>query len=68
MLHTIFSGEVESVVDLSVVAVVVARFVDTGAYQGERFENDEWTSDVFVRRDGRWLCEFTHLTPMRTPH
>ncbi|WP_099041547.1 nuclear transport factor 2 family protein [Mycobacterium neglectum] len=68
VLHDTFSSEVVSVVDLGDVAVIVARVVNTGTYQGERFENDEWTSDVFVRRDGRWLCELTHLTPARKPH
>ncbi|MFE3444113.1 nuclear transport factor 2 family protein [Nocardia sp. NPDC059180] len=65
VLHDTFGSEVKSVVDLGDVAVVVARVVNTGVYQGERFENDEWASDVFVRRDGRWLCELTHLTTAR---
>lgn len=23
----------------------------------------EWTTDVFVRRDDRWLCVLSHITP-----
>ncbi|NEW51533.1 nuclear transport factor 2 family protein [Nocardia cyriacigeorgica] len=65
VLHDTFRSAVQSVVDLGDVAVVVARVVNTGVYQGERFENDEWASDVFVYREGRWLCELTHLTPAR---
>ncbi|TLF80900.1 nuclear transport factor 2 family protein [Nocardia cyriacigeorgica] len=63
--HDSFRSEVTSVVDLGDVAVVVVRVVNTGVFQGERFENDEWSSDVFVWREGRWLCEVTHLTPAR---
>lgn len=25
--------------------------------------SDEWITDSFVKRDGRWLCVLTHLTP-----
>jgi len=60
--HEAMRHELHSVVDLGEVAVVVARNVNSGEYRGERFENDEWTSDVFVRRDGEWRCLLTHLT------
>lgn len=63
--HDTMSSEVVSVREFGDVAVVVARVINTGYYQGQRFENDEWTSDVFVRRDGRWRCELTHLTTAR---
>jgi len=43
-------------------AVVTARVTSTASYQGQRVDADEWTTDVFVRRDGRWLCTLTHLT------
>lgn len=64
--HDTMSSELVSVREFGDVAIVVARVVNTGHYQGRRFENDEWTSDVFVRRDGRWRCELTHLTPARS--
>lgn len=60
--HDAMRHELHSVVVLGEVAVVVARNVNSGEYQRERFENDEWTSDVFVRRDGEWRCLLTHLT------
>ncbi|MFC9994977.1 nuclear transport factor 2 family protein [Nocardia sp. NPDC127526] len=43
-------------------AVLTARIVNTAHYQGNRFDADEWTSDVYVHRDGRWLCALTQLT------
>jgi len=48
------------------VALVTSRGTNTGAFRGEPFEADEWTTDVFVRdRDdrGRWRCALTQLTP-----
>ena len=43
-------------------AVVTARVTSTAHYLGQRLDADEWTTDVFVRRDGRWLCALTHIT------
>ncbi|MGW0182329.1 nuclear transport factor 2 family protein [Nocardia sp. NPDC003345] len=63
--HDTMRSEVHSVAIFGDVAIVVARVVNSGTYRGERFVNDEWTSDVFVRSAGRWLCELTHLTPAR---
>lgn len=45
-------------------AVLTARITNTAHYLGRRFDADEWTTDVFVRRDGRWLCTHTHTTPV----
>ncbi|WP_329389948.1 nuclear transport factor 2 family protein [Streptomyces sp. NBC_01351] len=43
-------------------AVFSVRVTNTAHYGGQRFDADEWTSDVFVRRDGRWLCLLSHIT------
>lgn len=43
-------------------AVVTVRVTNTAHYGGRRFDADEWTTDVFVRRDGRWLCVLSHIT------
>ena len=48
-------------------AVFTARVTNTAHYGGQRFDADEWTSDMFVRRDGRWLCVLTHITAVRMP-
>ncbi|MFF3848202.1 nuclear transport factor 2 family protein [Streptomyces sp. NPDC002328] len=44
-------------------AVLTARMTNTAHYRGERHDADEWTTDVFVRRDGRWVCVLSHITP-----
>ena len=44
-------------------AVVSVRVVNTAHFGGQQFDADEWTSDVFVKRDGRWVCVLSHITP-----
>lgn len=43
-------------------ALLTARVTNIAHYKGQRFDADEWTSDVFVKRDGEWLCVHTHIT------
>jgi hypothetical protein len=44
--------------------VLSVRVVSTAQYGGRDIDADEWTSDVFVRHDGRWRCALTHITPV----
>lgn len=48
-------------------AVVTARGVSGGQYQGESFYLVERTSCVFVRQQGRWRCVLTHLSQIAQP-
>ena len=43
-------------------AVVTARGVSAGQYQGESFYLVERVSCVFVRQENRWRCVLTHLS------
>ncbi|MFI6374288.1 nuclear transport factor 2 family protein [Streptomyces sp. NPDC050546] len=43
-------------------AVVTGRVTNTAHYRGERYDADEWTTDVFVKRDGRWQCVLSQIT------
>lgn len=43
-------------------AVLTGRVVNTAQFAGQEFEADEWTTDVFVKRDGKWLCVLSHIT------
>jgi ketosteroid isomerase-like protein len=45
-------------------AVLSCRVVNTAHFGGQQFDADEWTSDVFVKRGGRWLCVLSHITPV----
>ena len=43
-------------------AVVLARGVSGGKYQGQAFREVEQSSNVFVRQQGQWRCVLTHLS------
>jgi ketosteroid isomerase-like protein len=43
-------------------AVVTARGVSGGKYQGQAFREVERVSCVFVRQNGQWRCVLTHLS------
>ena len=43
-------------------AVIVARGVSGGQFQGRPFREVERASCVFVRQEGRWRCVLTHLS------
>ncbi|MGH9813329.1 MAG: nuclear transport factor 2 family protein [Candidatus Acidiferrales bacterium] len=43
-------------------AVVTARGVSEGKYQGQPFRERERVSCVFVRQGGQWRCVLTHLS------
>ncbi|HEX2185585.1 MAG TPA: nuclear transport factor 2 family protein, partial [Chloroflexota bacterium] len=44
-------------------ALWTGRVTNTAHHLGRRFDADEWTTDVFVKRDGRWLCVLSQITP-----
>lgn len=44
------------------VAVLIARGVSGGMYQGRAFLEAERSSNVFVKRNGEWKCVLTHLS------
>jgi ketosteroid isomerase-like protein len=46
-------------------AALTSRITSTSHYLGRRSDADEWTTDIFVRRAGRWLCTLTHYTAAR---
>lgn len=43
-------------------AVVTARGVSGGEYQGHRFREVELASNVFISQAGAWRCVLTHLS------
>ncbi|MDY7103309.1 MAG: nuclear transport factor 2 family protein [Actinomycetota bacterium] len=62
LTHHTMSHEIVDVRLFDDVAVVVSRVQNTGAFDGEEFTNDEWTTDVYVRRGDTWRCSVTQLT------
>ncbi|MCJ0897071.1 nuclear transport factor 2 family protein [Rhodococcus sp. ARC_M13] len=45
------------------VALFTTRITNTAHYDGRQYDAEEWTTDVFARRDGRWRCVLSHITP-----
>ena len=45
-------------------AIVTARAVTAGTYQGQPFTTRERSTDVFVRQHGQWKYVLTQLTTM----
>ncbi len=43
-------------------AVLTARVTNSAHHGGHRYDADEWTTDVFIRREGRWRCVLSHIT------
>jgi ketosteroid isomerase-like protein len=48
-------------------AVVLARGVSGGLYQGRAFREIERQSNVFIRRGSQWRCVLTHLSRLARP-
>lgn len=45
-------------------AVVIARGISGGKFQGQAFYLVERVSSVFVQQSGQWKCVLTHLSPL----
>jgi ketosteroid isomerase-like protein len=45
-------------------AVVIAKGVSGGTFKGQPFRELERSSNVFIRRNGRWVCVSTHLSKL----
>lgn len=65
LTHETFKGEIISVRQYGEVAVLSGRVKNSGHYKGRPFSSDEWTTDVFVKRNGTWLCVHSHITAVK---
>lgn len=63
--HSEMSKEVLRVKMYGDVALVTGRGQNTGTWQGEPMEADEWITDVYIKIGDEWLCVLTHLTPVK---
>jgi len=66
LTHETFRGEILSVRQYGDTAVVTGRMRNNGDYRGHKFTADEWTTDVFVKKDGRWLCVHSQITAVKS--
>jgi ketosteroid isomerase-like protein len=47
--------------------IVISRGTSAGTYNGENFSLYEWSTSVFRKNEGSWLCVLTMLTLVNNP-
>jgi ketosteroid isomerase-like protein len=63
--HSTMTKEILRVKIYGEIALVTGRGHNTGTWQGQPMEADEWITDVYKRENNKWLCILTHLTPVK---
>jgi ketosteroid isomerase-like protein len=63
LIHTEMDAEEMHVQIYENTGVVTSRGTSSGFYKGEAFSDYEWSTSVFIRKDGVWRCVLTILTP-----
>ena len=43
--------------------ILISRGTSAGTYNGESFSLYEWSTNVFIKTEGNWVCLLTMLTP-----
>jgi ketosteroid isomerase-like protein len=43
-------------------AIMTSRVTNTSIFNGQTFDADEFTTDVMIKQDGRWLGVHSHIT------
>jgi ketosteroid isomerase-like protein len=63
--HSTMTKEVLRIKVYGDIALVTGRGQNTGTWQGQPLEADEWVTDVYKKENEKWLCVLTHLTPVK---
>lgn len=63
--HTTMTKEILRVKVYDNIALVTGRGENTGTWEGEPMQADEWITDVYKKENGKWVCVLTHLTPVK---
>ncbi|MCI0639379.1 MAG: nuclear transport factor 2 family protein [Gemmataceae bacterium] len=66
LTHDVMTAEDLKVRVFGDAAIVSARSVSGGMYQGQPFRVLERVSDFFVKQQGHWVCVWTHLSRITT--
>jgi ketosteroid isomerase-like protein len=62
--HQTMTKEILRVKVYDNIALVTGRGKNTGIWQGQPMEADEWITDVYKKENDKWICVLTHLTPV----
>jgi ketosteroid isomerase-like protein len=63
--HSTMTKEILRVKVYGDIALVTGRGQNTGIWQSQPTEADEWITDVYKKENDKWLCVLTHLTPVK---
>jgi ketosteroid isomerase-like protein len=66
LTHDVMESEDFRIRNYGSTAVVLARVVSGGRYNGQAFREVEQSSNVFVKQQGQWKCVLTHLSRLRS--
>lgn len=65
--HSTMTKQILRVKVYGEMALVTGWGQNTGRWQGQPMEADEWITDVYKKENEKWLCVLTHLTPVKKP-
>lgn len=65
LTHSTMAKEILRVKVYGDIALVTGRGQNTGTWQGQPMEADEWITDVYKKENDKWFCVLTHLTPVK---
>ncbi|MFK4088001.1 nuclear transport factor 2 family protein [Kribbella sp. NPDC020789] len=60
--HTMIPAGDERIAQVGNTVVLTARKTSSGTWEGTPYTADEWITDIYVQRDGRWRCAFSQKT------
>ena len=47
------------------IALVTDCGPNSGSWQEQSLEADEWITDIYKKENEKWLCVLTHLSPVK---
>lgn len=63
--HSTMTKELLRVKVYDNIALITGRGKNTGTWQGQLIQADEWVTDIYKKENERWICVMTHLTPVK---
>lgn len=61
--HTVMDSDEMIIKIHGDVAIVITKGTSAGNWKGETFSLYEWSKNVFIKEQGKWLCISTMLSP-----
>src|SRR5262245_48222192 len=65
--HNRMDTDEDNIIIYGDTGILVSRGTSAGKFNGRDFSLYEWSTSVFMRVKGKWLCMLTMLTPANKP-